>query len=110
VAQALVQMNVVNSEPIAVGHSEIDGSQGQAFDDGFQFREKLKYIFFIAMLLIIHSISDRPVVACYVVFHRADLPAFLPQYSATGIPRYNWQPDAGCFRHSKIWIIGHLVA
>ena len=35
-------MNVVNSEPIAIGHSEVDGSEGETIDDGFQFREKLE--------------------------------------------------------------------
>jgi hypothetical protein len=94
-------MDIVDSEPIAVGHPKIDGSQGQALDDGFQFGEKLEDIFFTAVFLILHPIADRTVVACHIVFHRAALLAFLMQNRATGMPTFDWQPGAGCYRCSK---------
>lgn len=66
-------MNIVNSEPIAICHSEIDGSEGDAIDDGSELREKLEDIFFAAVLFILHSIGNRAVVTCFVVSHCATL-------------------------------------
>ena len=66
-------MNIVNSEPIAICHSEIDGSEGDTIDDGSELWEKLEDIFFAAVFFIPHPIGNRTVVACFVVSHCATL-------------------------------------
>ena len=71
-------MNIVNSEPITIGHSEVNCSEGNTIDDGFQLREKLEYIFFTAVLFVYHPIGDRPVVTRHVIPHCVALLVGLP--------------------------------